>query len=156
MTTPPEPLRPLGRTALWLGYAGLLPQMLGLLLFAIDGEMRWVVPAAGLFYAALIFSFVGGAWWGAAVASGREAPWLFVVAVLPSLIGWAALLPWLWGWDWPAGYLVAIGVLLAASPLVDRWLVRVVAMPGDWMTLRTRLSVGLGAMTVLLGVLAAA
>lgn len=149
----PAPPPPLGRTALWLGYAGLLPQAAMLGLLVIDREMQWVIPAAALFYAALIFSFVGGAWWGAAVAGGRQRPWLLAVSVLPSLIGWATMLPWLWGWKWPGGYLIVLGALLMASPLVDRLLVRAVPMPRDWMTLRTRLSTGLGGMTILIGLI---
>lgn len=151
---PADTLPPLSPAARWLGYAGLLPQALALVLYAFDGELRWIVPAAGLFYAALIFSFIGGAWWGAALASGRDRPWIVMVAVLPSLIGWAALLPWLWGWAWPRGYLIGLGVVLCLSPLVDRRLAGIVPMPAGWLRLRVHLSLGLGLMTMALGLLA--
>ena len=141
---------PLQATARWLGYAGLLPQAFALFLAVTDEQARWVAPAAVLLYAASLFSLLGGLWGGAAVAGGRPRAAVFVVAVMPSLLALAALLPWLWGWAWPRPYLVGIGVLIAASPLVDRWLVGIVPMPADWLSFRLRLSGGLGILTALL------
>ena len=65
--TAPRPFRIARR----LGYAGLLPQIAALALFAGGGEWGWVALAAGFAYAALIFSFLGGVWWGQALAMPR-------------------------------------------------------------------------------------
>ncbi|WP_114522155.1 DUF3429 domain-containing protein [Altererythrobacter sp. ZODW24] len=134
-----------------LGYAGLLPQVLAVWLVFGEGEWRWVALAGGLAYAALIFSFLGGVWWGQAVASPAAPKWAFAAAVLPSLIGLAAFMPWTVGWNWPGPSLIVLGFGLVASPLVDRALA-----PGGerWMALRWKLSLGLGVLTLILGILA--
>jgi hypothetical protein len=87
-------------SARWLGLAGLLPQLLAVLLLT-DAELRWTAIAAGFGYAALIFSFLGGVWWGMAFATPSAPKWAYAAAVMPSLIGFAAYLPWIFGWTWP-------------------------------------------------------
>jgi hypothetical protein len=91
------------RTAQWLGYAGLLP-FIGLALAVVaDIQLPRVDPAIALAaYAALILSFLGGVSWGLAVAgpgpTATERRHLFLMSVLPALIGWAAvLLPFVTG-----------------------------------------------------------
>lgn len=134
-----------------LGYAGLLPQLLCIAMVAIGHEWRYSALAGGFAYAAAIFSFLGGVWWGQAVASGRATTGAYVVAVLPSLIAVALFLPWTFGWQWPGPALVYLGALILGSPVIDRALG--FAGPG-LLRLRWHLSLGLGGLTIALGVLA--
>ena len=142
----------LPRPLVWLGLAGLLPQAICLALILEDGPLRWIALAAACFYAALILSFLGGMWWMAALLGGLRSGRYYAVAVLPSLFGLAALLPWCLGWNWPGPSLVALGLALLASPLVDRALARHVAFPVDWLRLRMAMAGGLGIMTLLIAV----
>lgn len=139
-----------------LGLAGLLP-MAALLLTVLFGGDQWRFGALALgwLYAALIFSFLGGLWWGLAAAAQGSAPgWLWWVSVVPSLAALASILPWLTGGSWPGPSLVLIGLALFISPLVDRRIAAAGLAPPWWMTLRLMLSMGLGAMAVLMGVVA--
>jgi len=131
-----------------LGYAGLLPQILCLGLVLIGHEWRYSALAGGFAYAAAIFSFLGGVWWGQAVQSGRATTGAYVIAVMPSLIAVALFMPWSFGWEWPGPALMYLGTLIALSPLVDRALG--FAAP-DFLRLRWQLSAGLGALTIALG-----
>lgn len=147
----------LPNAALVAGYAGLLPQIVAVLLVLSDSEYRWTGLAAAYGYSALIFSFLGGIWWGFG-AIGRkpevEAGPIFFLAVAPSLIALASYLPWIWGWDWPGPSLAGIGIFLMASPLADRWLQARCHLPEGWMRMRWHLSLGLGGLTLLLAALA--
>lgn len=142
-----------------LGYAGLLPQ-LGTLALAIGSDQgRWSAVAVGFGYAALIFSFLGGVWWGLALLPTSDPPakprsWIFVVGVIPSLAALVLWLPWMLGWTWPGPELACLGVLIATSPIVDRQLATTMPLPAGWLVLRYRLSGALGIMTVLLALLA--
>ncbi len=134
-----------------LGAAGLLPAaaaVIGAASPADWGVGRFAVEAGAL-YAALILSFLGGTWWGLAARAGGGGFSLFGLAVLPSLAAWA-LLPWLSPWR-----IAALGVLLMASPAVDRLLVARGLAPGWWLGLRVPLSLGLGGLTLLLALFAA-
>lgn len=137
----------------WLGYAGLLPQMLCVALAMSGHEYGYSALAGGFAYAAGIFSFLGGVWWGQALASGRAGAGAYVVAVMPSLLAVALFLPWTFGWDWPGPALLYLGALIAFSPLVD-WALGFAAK--DFFSLRLQLSVGLGALTIALGLVAEA
>lgn len=143
-------MQQLPRPLVWCGLAGLLPQAVCLALIVCDSSLRWISLAAACFYAALILSFLGGTWWMAALLGGLRAVRYYAVAVLPSLFGFAALLPWCLGWTWPGPSLVALGLALLASRLVDRALAKHVPVPADWLRLRTVLSYGLGIMTLLI------
>ena len=131
-----------------LGYAGLLPQILCLGLVLIGHEWRYSALAGGFAYAAAIFSFLGGVWWGQAVQSGRATTGAYAIAVMPSLIAVALFMPWSFGWEWPGPALMYLGTLIALSPLVDRALGFAAA---DFLRLRWQLSAGLGALTIALG-----
>ncbi|MFE1600319.1 DUF3429 domain-containing protein [Methylobacterium sp. ID0610] len=114
--------------ALVLGAAGLIP-FLGLALLLILGHgdlFGLAVRPALATYAAIIASFLGGIRWGAAGRGGGQADYL--IAVVPSLVAWAALAappPWdlrllgalvlVWG---------AIDQDLPRRGLVPRWLGR--------------------------------
>ncbi|MFW5633621.1 MAG: DUF3429 family protein, partial [Erythrobacter sp.] len=108
--------------ARWLGYAGLLPQVICLALALAEpapgaaagtgSGWGYAALAAGFAYAAAIFSFLGGVWWGQAIAHSCDRPvgaGAYLVAVLPSLIAVALFLPWLFGWEWPGPALLYLG-----------------------------------------------
>lgn len=143
--TPP----PLPRIAFVLGVAGLAPQALAL--FATFNEAdRYTGLAAGYFYAALIFSFLGGLWWGIA-ASRKDAPeWLYVAAVVPSLIAFATGIPWMTGDEWPGPSLGVLGIGILASILVDRTMFKQGLIDRSVLRLRLGLSLGLGLLTLAL------
>jgi hypothetical protein len=134
-----------------LGYAGLLPQVICVAMLASGHEWRYAALAGGFAYAAAIFSFLGGVWWGQAVQSGRATISAYLVAVMPSLLAVALFLPWTFGWEWPGPALFYLGALILSSPLVDRALG---FARGDFLRLRWHLSLGLGSLTIALGFLA--
>lgn len=135
----------------WLGYAGLLPQIICVALAAMGHEYAYTALAGGFAYAAAIFSFLGGVWWGQAIATGRGGAGAYLIAVMPSLLAVALFLPWTFGWEWPGPALMYLGALIIASPLVDRALGYAAK---DFFSLRVQLSTGLGLLTIALGVIA--
>lgn len=144
----PQSLTPAAR---WLGYAGLLPQIICVALAASGHELGYTAIAGGFAYAAAIFSFLGGVWWGQALAGGKAGTGAYVLAVMPSLLAVALFLPWTFGWEWPGPALLYLGALILLSPLVDR---AVGYAAPDFFRLRVQLSVGLGVLTIALGLLA--
>ena len=145
----PDPLAPAARL---LGYAGLLPLVgcaAGLVLLPMH---RAPLLDAGFGYAALIFSFLGGLWWGQGVARRKTSPALFGIAVLPSLIAWALMLLRLLGWTTEEA-LLALGAAILFSPIVDLVLARKQVQVGGWIALRLQLSTGLGALTLAIALL---
>lgn len=147
--TPDPPA--LDRTAVALGFAGLLPQMAAVALLL--GGVPFATAAA-FGYALLILSFLGGIWWGFAMRQQGDAAQgrLALLAVIPNLVAFAILLGATmtgrveWG-------LVATGSAILLTLPVDRMLVRRGDAPADWMRLRMPLSIGLGALTILAGAL---
>ena len=135
-----------------LGLAGLLPQLAFLLaaIFAPEplSQSGRILGAA---YAGLIFTFLGGTWWGfaasAPAAERRSAlVWLWIAAVLPSLMVLAFVGLWLWGLLVLEQVLVMLGASLLIALAVD---VRIAALgPRWWLQLRVPLSVGLGLTTL--------
>ena len=134
-----------------LGYAGLTPQIICLAMVLSGHEWRYSAMAGGFAYAAAIFSFLGGVWWAQAVQSGRASTGAYLLAVSPSLLAVALFLPWTFGWSWPGPALLYLGALILASPLIDRALG--FAAP-DFLRLRWHLSLGLGGLTIALGLAA--
>ncbi|MFZ4745979.1 MAG: DUF3429 domain-containing protein [Sphingomonas sp.] len=146
MTDSPPPLP---RIALVLGIAGLAPQVWALLATFREAD-RYIGLAAGYFYAALIFSFLGGLWWGVA-ASRKDAPeWLYLAAVVPSLIAFATGIPWMTGTEWPGPSLGVLGLAILMSTFVDWTIFRARLIDLNLWRLRLGLSLGLGATTLLL------
>ena len=146
MTDSPPPLP---RIALVLGIAGLAPQVWALLATFREAD-RYIGLAAGYFYAALIFSFLGGLWWGVA-ASRKDAPeWLYLAAVVPSLIAFATGIPWMTGTQWPGPSLGVLGLAILMSTFVDWTIFRARLIDLNLWRLRLGLSLGLGATTLLL------
>jgi hypothetical protein len=143
-TTPPTFPR-------WLGLAGLLPQLAAVaVVFGGDTSLHFSAIALGYAYAALILSFLGGLWWGIGAAAGRPPEWLWVAAVVPSLVALASALPWAVGAPWPGPSLVVLGLALIGALGVDVLLARLGLVPRWWMSLRLPLSLGLGGLTLLL------
>ena len=125
-----------------------MPQILCLGLTVSGHEYAYTAMAGGFAYAAAIFSFLGGVWWGQAIQSGRAGAGTYLIAVLPSLIAVALFLPWSFGWEWPGPALLFLGILILGSPAVDRALGYA---QNDFMRLRMILSTGLGGLTIALG-----
>ncbi|MGB3797257.1 MAG: DUF3429 domain-containing protein [Alteraurantiacibacter sp.] len=147
-------MKPTPPAARLLGFAGLLPQFAAVAAAWMGPpEWRWSALAIGWAYAALILSFLGGLWWGMAAGApdaGRRAPkWLWVAAVVPSLLALVTFLPWVFGAIWPGPSLIVLGVAIIFSALVDIRLVTI--RPPWWLALRIPLSLGLGGATILLG-----
>ncbi len=133
-----------------LGYAGLLPQAAALVvLIGGDPAWRFTALALGYAYAALILSFLGGLWWGlAAQARAPVPPWVWVAAVVPSLVALMSAIPWALGDAWPGPSLGLLGMALLASSIVDHRLVAQGIAPPWWLRLRLPLSIGLGLATL--------
>ena len=121
--------------ALRLGYAGLLPFVLGAaLIWIVRADAQPYVAASLSAYAAVIVSFLGGIHWGLGFRAQPAEASRFVWGVLPSLIAWVGVvMP-------PYAGLVVLGVALIGCYLVDR---RVYPRHGAaaWLTLRFRLTV---------------
>ena len=130
--------------ALRLGYAGLLPFVIGAaLIWIVRAEALPYVSASLSAYAAVIVSFLGGIHWGFGFRRADPPQSLFVWGVVPSLVAWVAVVM-------PAyAGLVLQGAMLVACYLVDR---RVYPTEGaaGWLTLRFRLTV-IGALSCFLG-----
>lgn len=140
----------------WLGLAGLLPMAACLLAaYGYGDEWRYSGLAMGIAYAAVIFSFIGGLWWGlaaAATAQRRCVPaWIWVASVVPSLIAFGSFIPWIIGAEWPGPSLIIIGAGILLSPVVDWRLSKLKLTPQWWLHLRLILSGALGVMTMSLG-----
>jgi hypothetical protein len=136
-----------------LGLEGLLPQLASCIVAFNGDEYRMYALVSGFAYSALIFSFIGGVWWGQALSTSTKHTWIFIAAVCPSLIAWgAALLLFLNLKLWPYAIgAIAIGLLI--SPLIDVQINKVINSPIGWMKLRIILSIGLGFLTLMLSIL---
>lgn len=143
----------LPRSARWLGLAGLAPHVLLIAALLADPERFGPTPAGvALVYAGLILSFVGGAWWGLAsqsTATVHGAVW--IAAVTPSLIALATSGAWAIGVPVGAPLWITGGALIGTLA-VDRRLVADGVAPRGWLGLRVPLSLGLGALTMLIAI----
>lgn len=134
-----------------LGFAGLLPQTAAVAALALGAEGRFTIGVLGVTYAALIFSFLGGAWWGLAARAENPPAWTWGLAVAPTLLALAAIGTVL-SFRIPLSQVgvALIGAAILLSPLVDRAFVRAGLAPAWWMRLRLPLSIGLGLLTLAL------
>lgn len=146
--------RSISTTARMLGFAGLVPQLLALLLIAtrIDAALGTLLAFG---YAVLIVSFLGGIWWGIAMQDGRGQPRIAAIAVLPTLVGFGLMIARILGLRSDLA-LVMLGIVVLLTLLIDRMLVSRDRAPPGWMGLRVPLSLGLGALTILAGAIAPA
>ena len=90
-------LQTVPKAPLWLGLTGAIPFVAGVIIFALGG--LWLVSAdlalrSTVVYGAVILSFLGGVRWGLGLLLSnpetRDAR--FTLSVIPSLIGWIAVL----------------------------------------------------------------
>ena len=151
-----------GPVARALGFAGLLPQggavaALSAAVLQPSAFAGFAGPAAGvaLIYPLVIFSFLGGMWWGLGMRAEARQAAIVGMAVVPSLAA-LALFAVLVAVRDPRWAFVALGSAILLTLLVDRWLVQAGVAPEGWMRLRVPLSVGLGGLTILAGLLIAA
>ncbi len=142
--------RRLPNTASILGIAGLIPFVAcGIVALSTADDLRASFFLQSLIaYAAVILAFLGGVHWGfvletpepdsATVATRRDAPRL-VGGVLPSLIGWAALIVMLAGV--PAAALAILIAGFVALTVTEAQLRRRLLVPPGYMLLRWGLSI---------------
>ena len=137
--------RPLPPFAIMLGLAGLLPFVLcslGALSLSSDGATRSLLALVA--YGATILAFLGGVHWGFALdgggaASERAQRLRFGLGVLPSLIGWAAMLVAFIGL--PITGLLVLTAGFVATTVTEGQAARRGLMPRRYMWLRWGLSV---------------
>ena len=144
----------LPRPPLILGAAGVLPPLLCVALALVDPTLILPATIGGGLYAALILSFLGGMWWMEAVRRRDDRGWPYLVAVLPSLIGWALLLPPLLAGGSIRLALILLGLVIMVTPLVDLRVGTAMRTITGWARLRWALSLGLGGLTLILGLIA--
>jgi hypothetical protein len=138
MTARPPLFRTLPTAAVALGAAGLIPfAILGLASVGTseDGSVKGVVGLIA--YGAVILSFIGGVHWGFALGAEDDdepARVRLSLAVVPSLIGWAAVL---------AGVLelplIGLAVLIAGyigTVMIEHRAAKRQLMPSGYMALR--------------------
>jgi hypothetical protein len=123
-----------------LGYAGLIPFVAcALVMLALpDAGTRHVAGRALLGYGAVILSFLGGVHWGLVLrgASPERAGGLMAAGVVPSIVGWVALL---------LPFEQAAAVLVAGFGLFWLYEHRVLGtavLPADYLALRRWLTLG--------------
>lgn len=137
---------PIPRSALWLALAGLLPFVWGVVTLwwpeaalrtvALVGP-RFIGPYVGLFYGAIILSFMSGVLWGFATkAEGQVAASGYALSVLPAL----------WAFFTTGGGSEAAAVALIAGFVgllgLDWLFWRHGLAPAWWMKLRVVLTAG--------------
>ena len=151
-STEQDALPRLPSIARWLGFAGLLPQLLlTAVMFSEASDSGSRAASLALVYSALILSFLGGTWWGLAARSKAQVPWwIWLSAIAPSLIGFAALVATVTGQD-PQVSLYVVGGSLFGALGVDYRLATTSMCPIGWLVLRVPLSLGLGGLTILIG-----
>lgn len=145
------PERPVPRAALLLGAAGLLPTVIALAVVVFGGRpaQELAFRAAGT-YGACILSFLGGTWWGLAVARAhpRDLPAWLALATLPALGGWAA------AWFLSPVTLGGMALMFLACLVADRDLANRHVAPEWWLALRVPLSLCMAALHLLIAVFA--
>ncbi|WP_246611044.1 DUF3429 family protein [Aquisediminimonas profunda] len=144
------------KTACFLTLIAIVPQLLFLFSTLTDSAALWTAPVAAFAYAASIFSFLGGYWWGVALTTRPQEQAIFVIAVLPALLSFALFLPWIWGWSWPGPQLIFLGIAITASFLVDWRIIGIAVSTPTWILARIIASLGLGSTTILIGAITVA
>jgi len=125
--------------AVWLGALGLIPSAaLTVMIWGADEAMVSVAAFGIVAYGAVVLSFLGGAHWGFAGNAMKNQPAaasrLLVMSVVPSLMGWVAvLLPTPWS-------VALLAVAFVAILPLDRWALRHALAPRWWLRLRIPLS----------------
>ena len=138
-------MRTLPLVAILLGLAGLIPFLAGsyaALAYADEPGRRALLALAA--YGAVILAFLGGVHWGIALQAGVGQPvrvqrLRFGLSVLPSLVGWFALL--LVFTDLPKTGLVLLIAGFAATTVAEARATRAGLVPAGYMGLRWVLSI---------------
>lgn len=136
-----------GGPFVYLGYAGLLPPLALLaMLFLHQGTLAApMLVAVAIGYAALIFSFLGGVWWGLLAGSGRGVDLgSAALSVVPTLVALVLVFATTRA---PVAAPLTLAGFIALSPVVDRELGRHGLVPRWWLPLRLVLSLGLAGLT---------
>jgi len=139
-------IRDIPKSALFLGLAGLLPFVWGVVTIYSSEAANWTLgnigarfvgPYVGLAYGTVILSFMSGVLWGfAAKASGGQAATGYILSVIPAL--WAF-------------FMIGGGPVSAAMNLIAGFVALLVLdyafwtwglAPRWWMTLRLILTAG--------------
>lgn len=138
MPMPTQHATPMPTAVSWLGHGGLLPFVGLTLLVWLGGPWVALALQAQLAYGAVILSFVGALHWGWAMSSpsldDRARSARYAWSVVPSLLGWVALLL-------PNGmglWLLAAGFVLHFGQ--DWRHARGAGAPGWYLPLRARLT----------------
>jgi hypothetical protein len=120
-----------------LGYAGLIPFVLGCALIWLIGDrdldQHAFVSLALSAYAGLVIAFLGGIHWGLSFARGLPGRQPLAWGVGAALLGWVGVLMA------PYAGLAWHGAVLIACYAVDRRVYPQLGA-GDWLTLRFRLT----------------
>ena len=136
--------RPLPTFAILLGLGGLVPFAgCGLGALSPDPELAERALLALVAYGAVILAFLGGVHWGFALGDSgtptmRVQRLRFGLGVLPSLLGWAALLVTFLGFPLLALLLLMAGVI--GTTLTEARAARGGLMPQSYMRLRWAMS----------------
>jgi len=130
----------LPRWARPLGYAGLVPFIAcALVMLAVpDADTRHVAGRALLGYGAVILSFLGGVHWGMVLrgAAPERSGGMLAAGVVPSLVGWVALLL-------PFEQAAAIQVAgFGLFWLYEHRVLGTAVLPADYLALRRWLTLG--------------
>lgn len=126
-------------SALWLGGTGALP-FVACAMLAVFGTQDWqgLGTQALVAYGAVILSFLGGVHWGLAIGRGPSSIVSgshLILSVVPSLVGWAALLL-------PVGAdLLLLALAFAAMFIVDLRLTQNGPLPAWYPRLRLPLTI---------------
>lgn len=123
------------RLPLWLGVAGLIPFVAGLV-GVVAPRLAIGGPLGLLVYGAVILSFMGGVHWGLAITVQPPRPAQLVISVLPALLAWVAVL----AGDWLGMLVEAAG--FAALLAYDVSATSTGAAPAWYSALRVRLTAG--------------
>lgn len=137
------------RLATVLSIAGLLPALGGLVLALHAPGAAWTGQMGVLLYATSVLAFVGGLWWGLALAGrgGARGALMLVAGVALQLGAFGLVLG-----AGRAGLPTALGgtaVLLLASGMVELNLQRAGVIGRGWLRLRLVLSAGLALIALL-------
>lgn len=137
------------RLAAILGVAGLLPAIGGLAFASHAPGAAWYGQLGVLLYATSVLAFLGGLWWGLALAGrgGAKAGLMLVAGVALQLGAFGLVLG-----AGRTGLPTALGgtaVLLLASGMVELNLARGGVIGRGWLRLRLVLSAGLALLVVL-------
>lgn len=137
------------RMALWLSAAGLLPALAGLALARHAPGAAWTGQMGVLLYASSVLAFIGGLWWGLALAgrAGARRGLLLIAGVALQLASIVIVLR-----AGQTGLPLALGgtaLLLLGTGLVELSLARAGVIGTGWLRLRLVLSAALALVVVL-------